>query len=406
MSYSRFDVIVSGAGPAGSTAARECAARGLRTLLLEKAEFPRDKPCGGGVNVRSARLLPFDLGSVVERTIYGLYVSVHGSSGFELRSGKPLSYLTQRRNLDSLLARQAIYSGATLKERAPVRQVEREGSRWLVTAGGDSYRGNVLIAADGANGPTAQLADLTLARWKGIALEGNITPNRRQLERWEDTFAVDVGGVPGGYGWLFPKGDHLNIGVGGWGTVGPSIRDKLERVTGIYGFDSSQFWGLRGHPLPVRKPGSRLVGERVLAVGDAAGLVDPLTGEGIYSAIWSGIAAARHVADMINGDTPDLTGYEREIGAGLVHELEAALQFRDIFHLSPAVWAALLRRSDRVWSSVCRLLTGDLTYLDIKQRYPGMAPAVDAGVNVVRLLARALQFQGADAMPAPFSRGA
>src|SRR5579884_1979732 len=104
----RYDVVVVGAGPAGSTAARECAQRGLSVLLLDRAEFPRDKPCGGGVNVRTARLLPFDIAPVTERTIFGLRVSVKGGGAFDRLSEEPLSYLTQRRRLDAFLMEKAI----------------------------------------------------------------------------------------------------------------------------------------------------------------------------------------------------------------------------------------------------------------------------------------------------------
>src|SRR5579872_4717814 len=120
-----YDVIIVGAGPAGSTTARECAERGLSVLLLDRAEFPRDKPCGGGVNVRTARLLPFDLSPVAERVIYGLRVSVHRSNSFEREAQEPLSYLTQRRRFDAFLAEKAVGAGAVLRERLGVRAVDR-----------------------------------------------------------------------------------------------------------------------------------------------------------------------------------------------------------------------------------------------------------------------------------------
>src|SRR5579859_3888947 len=116
--------------------------------MLDKSEFPRDKPCGGGVNVRSARLLPFDLASVTERTIHSLYVSVHRRPGFERRSPEPLSFLTQRRHFDTLLVQKAVDSGVVLKERSELRGVERDKQGWKVQAGGASYRSDAIVAAD------------------------------------------------------------------------------------------------------------------------------------------------------------------------------------------------------------------------------------------------------------------
>src|SRR5690348_5347130 len=107
-----YDAIVVGAGPAGSTAAREIASRGGSVLLLERARFPRDKPCGGGVTPRAARRLPFDLAPVVERAVDGVYFSLKLRSGFTRRSGATLTYLTQRRLLDAFLVRQAECAGA------------------------------------------------------------------------------------------------------------------------------------------------------------------------------------------------------------------------------------------------------------------------------------------------------
>src|SRR5438067_2310360 len=148
-----YDVIVAGAGPAGSTTARECAARGLSVLLLDRAEFPRDKPCGGGVNVRAARLLPFGIEPVTERVIQGMRLSVRHRDSSALQADPPLAYLTQRRCLDTFLLEKARVAGAIVRERMAVRAVERSNGEVLVRAGAESFRGRTLVAADGANGP-------------------------------------------------------------------------------------------------------------------------------------------------------------------------------------------------------------------------------------------------------------
>src|SRR5437899_13029441 len=103
----RYDVIVAGAGPAGSTAARECAAMGRSVVIVDRAEFPRDKPCGGGVNMRAAHLLPSTIEPVVERVIHGLRVSVKQGPSYTRRSETPLTYMTQRRNFDAFLLERA-----------------------------------------------------------------------------------------------------------------------------------------------------------------------------------------------------------------------------------------------------------------------------------------------------------
>ena len=345
----RYDVIVVGAGPAGSTAAREAAARGLSTLLLEKATFPRDKPCGGGVNVRTQRLLPFALGEVAERPIRGMRVTLRGKGGFTRSYPEPVTHLTQRRRLDAFLAERAVAAGVVLREGAAVKAVERHPNRVLVRADGVAFEGRALVAADGANGRTARLAGLGSERWLVVALEGNVTPRGPFPAEWTDRLGLDVGADPGGYGWLFPKGDHLNVGVGVWQPLGASLRERLARVTRFYGFDPDDLWGVRGHHLPVRRPGSPLAEGNVLLVGDAAGLLDPFTGEGIYAAVWRRRVAASHLPAYLSGDAPDLSGYRDEVERELGPELRLARRVHHAFHLSPGMYVALIGRVPPVW---------------------------------------------------------
>ncbi len=358
----RYDAIVVGAGPAGSTAARECAARGLSVLLLDRVEFPRDKPCGGGVNVRAARLLPFDLAPVTERTISGVNVSLRGAHRFTRHFAAPLIYMTQRRRLDALLVEHAMRAGVTFRERAPIQGVERNGVSVTVMAGGEWFEGRALVAADGVNGRTAALAGLAVRRRMGVALEANVTPAGGIPADWTDTFGLDLGSIPGGYGWIFPRGDHLNIGVGGWPRYAPSLRVRLHRLVRFYRFDPADLWGQRGYHLPIRRPDTQLVHGNILLVGDAAGLLDPLTGDGIYAAILSGRAAANHLAAYLRGQAPDLTGYAREMTVAWLSELRLAGKLHTLFHFAPGVFATLIERRPRAWRAACHILRGDLTY--------------------------------------------
>lgn len=383
-----FDVIVAGAGPSGSTAARECALRGLTVLMVDRAEFPRDKPCGGGVNMRAAHLVPFDLTPVVERTIYGLRVCVKQGESYLRRSEEPLTYMTQRRHLDAYLVEHAVKSGAAFREGTAIRAVDRDAGQVVVRAGGESFVGRTLVIADGANGRTAKLAGVEVQRDMGIAYEGNITPRDSYPEEWCDTLGVEVGTCPGGYGWLFPKGDHVNIGVGGHWSIGVSVRERLNALTRYYGFDPGQYWGMHGHPLPLRRVGSKVQEGNVLLVGDAAGFVDVLTGEGIFAAIRSGQAAARHLERYLSGDESDLSGYQREIGEALDADLLISRQLHAIFHLSPRIAATLVRRSSRMWRLVCALLVGQVAYADLKQHSWWLTSLIEGGSSAADLVSR------------------
>jgi geranylgeranyl reductase family protein len=379
----RYDAIVVGAGPAGSTAAREAATRGLSVLLLDKAEFPRDKPCGGGVCVATADLLPFDLAPVVERTIYAVQISLRRGHRFTRRSPAPLIYLTQRRRLDAFLVEQAVAAGATLREGTAVRAVEPHPDHVVVRAGGEVFTGRTVIAADGANGRTAKLAGLATDRWHAIGLEGNITP-LPYPDEWVDRIELDVGDHPGGYGWIFPKGDHLNFGIAGWTHLGPGLRDRLAAYTRASGFDPGALWGIRGHHLPIRKPDAPLVAGNVALVGDAAGFVDPFTGEGMRAAVWSGRAAVDAVADYLAGRAADLRGYARAAESGLLSDMAVSRQLQDLFHLTPALYVAVARWLPGVWPRGFRLLQGDLSYTRIKHRIGPGRHAIDLLSDLIR----------------------
>ena len=382
----RYDVIVVGAGPAGSATARECAARGLSVLLLDKSEFPRDKPCGGAVTLRAAELLPFEITPVVERLITRLRMTVGHSREFTRSGSRAVAYLTQRSRLDTFLMECATKAGATFRQRAGVRAVERHRTRVLVRTSDGSFEGRTLVAADGVNGPTARLAGVNVSFLQGIALEGNITPPDGVPEKWEDAIGVDFGGLPGGYAWIFPKRDHLNIGLGGWQYIAPTLREHLDRLVRFYGYDPADLWGLRGYHLPVRQPGSALVDGNTILVGDAAGLLDPLTAEGIHAAFWSGRAAAEQLAAYLGGEVPDLDGYRREVARGLLPELNVSHRFHDIFHLWPGLFVGIDRRTSIFWRVVDTVLCGGNTYVGLRRKLGILWPVVEFVSDLVRVV--------------------
>ena len=122
-----YEVVVAGAGPSGSMAARLLAERGAKVLLLDKQRFPRDKPCGGGVTLRAASIQEVDLSPVIERTIYGARFSLRLGEAFDRRFDAPLTYMTQRSRLDHYLVERAQESGAEFRDGQRVRHVMRQG---------------------------------------------------------------------------------------------------------------------------------------------------------------------------------------------------------------------------------------------------------------------------------------
>ena len=381
----RYDVIIVGAGPAGTTAARESALRGLSVLMLDKAEFPRDKPCGGGVTARCVNVLDLDLTPVIERTITDAKFTWRRRLECSRSSSGVITYMTQRRHLDTFLAERAVEAGVTFQQREGLKSVERSGDHVTVRAGGHTYRGRVLVAADGANGTTAKMAGIQNDFLHGIALEGNITPKGAFPARWETTIGIEFGGLPGGFGWVFPKGDHVNIGLGAWKHAGPTLRGKLNGLVESYGFDPTDLWGLRGHHLPIRRRGSKLVDGNTLLVGDAAGVLDPLTAEGIYGALWTGKVAAANIEDYLDGKTPNLDGYRKQVERQLLPELTASRQFHDVLHLWPSLFVGIERGTSILWPAIERMLQGEGTYVTVARELGRIWPLLELLSDSVRV---------------------
>ena len=358
-----YDAIVIGAGPAGSTAARLLARSGAKVVMLDRASFPRDKPCGGGVTIQAARELDIDLEPVIERTITKAQVSFRLGSAFVRDWPQPLSYMTQRSRLDAYLAEMACEAGADFRDASPVREIEANGSHVIVRSNGDALRARTVIGADGANGVTAKaLGFINQQRRAAVAFEGDATIQNGSASRWEDAIALDMGTIPGGYGWLFPKGDHVNVGVGGWKYAGPTLRGQLSALCAFLELDESKLTNLRGYNLPLRDAGAPIARGNSLLVGDAAGLVDPLSGEGIHGAFVSGRLAAEAVQRYLASDTHDLTSYETAVDRELMSDIEVSYKLQAVFHRFPRPSVAVLHHSDRFWGNFCGLVRGEMTY--------------------------------------------
>lgn len=393
-----YDAIVIGAGPAGSTAARLLARYGASVLLLDRHGFPRDKPCGGGVTLRAASVQDIDLSPVIERTIHGARFSLRLGQSFDRRYREPLTYMTQRRRLDEFLAERAAEAGADFHDGVPVREIDVAGASKpppagrpiTVRANGDAYRSRILIGADGANGICGEALGLRREYEEAVALEGNVEFPAGIPEEWKDYVALDLGGLAGGYGWVFPKGNHLNVGVGAWKYAGFTLRPKLAQLSRRYGFDANSLTNLRGHHLPVRAPGSPIARGPVAVVGDAAGLVDPLSGEGIHMAFASARLAAEQALRVLAGEAPDMAGYQRRLDRSLQPELTVSRKLQELFNFAPPPYLAMMRRSEKFWLFFCHLIRGEMTYLDFTRMIGPMRLAVDffAGLAERRRLSR------------------
>jgi geranylgeranyl reductase family protein len=361
----RFDAIVVGAGPAGSTTAYRLASAGACVLLVDKARFPRDKPCGGGLTLRAVRQLPVAPDPVVEHVVDRMGFRLRYGSRFERRGRGPLILMTQRRRLDHYLAEQAVSAGAEFRDGVKVADVRADGSGAGATVEGTAVQAAVLVAADGANGTTRKALDLGGEYVLGVAFEGNV-PRELVGDRFDGLAELELGTIPGGYGWVFPKGDHVNVGVGGWESEGPTLREHLRVLCRAYGIADESVESLRGHRLPLRRAGSIAARGRALLVGDAAGLVDPLSGDGMYEAFVSSRLAAETIADFLEGRAPGLDGYTEKLSNALALNAAASWGAKIAFDRYPRLTFAL-GRTPPAWGGIERLLRGEIEHPGVER---------------------------------------
>lgn len=350
-----FDAIVVGAGPAGSTAAYRLASAGASVLLLDKARFPRDKPCGGGVTVRALRELPFGIDPVVEGVVDSFELRLRHRRGFSRRAARPLAFMTQRRRLDAYLVERAVGAGAAFRDASRVTAI-RPGE---VEVSSETHSAAVVLGADGANGIAARTLGAAAEREHGVALEGNLSYLAASRERYARRLVLEFGIVPGGYGWVFPKGDHVNVGVGGWEEEGPRLRAQLARLCAAHGLDPAQLTDIRGHRLPLRRQGAPLASGRTALLGDAGGLVDPLSGDGMYEAFLSARLASEHALRILDGSLESFEPYARELEARLAAMVRASWAAKRALDRFPRL-TFTAARAPFLWDFVVRMMRGEV----------------------------------------------
>ena len=368
-----WDTLIVGAGPAGCAAAFDLARAGRSVLLLDHVTFPRPKACAAGLTIKTLRALRYSVAPVTHRTIHTIRLEGPGAPPAIVTTRDPICVTAFREEFDHFCLGQTLAAGAKFQQIGPITSLIQTDSGVTLTTATQTFEARYLLAADGANSPIRKLLHRSVPgqppepTWltRGFALETHLPlPANAPVPDLLFDF-----GIPNGYAWIFPKRDHLNVGLGFFSTTpGPTARAALtayiaqhptlrpltvrhpdpepvegegpphlplpvprrhpERSEGPPHFAPAQPSG--PPPTPLKVIGQYLSfgfphytpRGRVFLAGDAAGTLDPLTAEGIYPAITSGQAAAEAIHQALAQNTPAAPLY-----FALTEDLRAQLTF-------------------------------------------------------------------------------
>jgi geranylgeranyl reductase family protein len=362
-------VAIVGGGPAGAVAAARIASAGLDALLIDE-KLAWEKPCGGGITCKAYTKYPFLLDNPAPRRAVGATVLSSQRGGeVTLRLRHPL-LVYSRYHLNGMLLRRAEAAGARI-EQERVRALEQRGDGWAVKTRRGTLDADYVIVATGARNSLRRFGTEWSAQDTMVAL-GYYIPAAQPH--------IDIQFIPNfeGYIWVFPRPDHLSAGICGKGEPSWKMRQRLERFLAGRGIPlkDAKFFG---HTIPaLERPSffrNRVGGEGWMAVGDAAGLVDPVTGEGLYYAIRSGDLAAEAVLNESHAPAERHSFYRSLLNTDMTAELAfgAALarrffMQRFLFSTVPARMIGLMRRSPTMRDIVQDLFAGTQSYVDLKRR--------------------------------------
>jgi geranylgeranyl reductase family protein len=369
---------VVGAGPAGLTAALAAAGAGARTIVIERAEHPRYKTCGGGLVGTSLALAARHMQVPARDRIHAITATLNGRREFTRHADEPLLSMVSREDFDDALRKAAADAGVTMRQRATVRGIGEDGGLACARlADGTSVRARVLVGADGSSGVTSRYVGVRFQQVDlGLELEIPVPPP--VAAGWRERVMLDWGPMPGSYGWVFPKGDVLTVGVIAARGQGERTRRYLRDFTGRLGLADYPAARDSGHLTHCRADDSPLRRGRVLVAGDAAGLLEPWTREGISFALRSGTLAGAAAGEAATAPDPGrldraLDAYPAAIGQALVPEMDAGRRLLTAFTRHPGAFHTGLATS-KGWHAFAAFCRSELPFADLVERRPvGMA---------------------------------
>jgi geranylgeranyl reductase family protein len=374
-----WDVAIVGAGPAGLAAAEAAVRAGAQTVVLERAVHPRYKTCGGGLIGASLAALRDDMPLPARDHIGAATFTLRGKRTFTRRIEDVLLTMVSREEFDDALRLAATKAGAVVRQRSAVRSIGQDDDRaYARLADGTEIRAKVLVGADGSAGISARYVNVEFSQ-VDLGLEVEIAVPAAIQQQWAGRILIDWGPIPGSYAWVFPKMDRLTVGVIAARGHGAQTKEYLRDFIGRLGLSSLKPVHDSGHLTRCRADRSPLRKGRVLVAGDAAGLLEPWTREGISFALRSGAMAGAAAAKAATGRSQQhinaaLDEYGTSLQQSLVPEMDAGRVILAAFSRHPGVVHAGLAVAPG-WRAFTKFCRGEMAFPSIVNR-PVVGPAI------------------------------
>ena len=345
-----YDVIIVGTGPAGTSAALELARLDMNVLVIEKESLPRNKPCGGAMRSSVEEILDLDISPVVKKRVDIIQTYHNYENNVKCNTDhKDALIMVNRSEFDMYLLEQAKKIGEgnieVLEKCSVVSVKETTDEVSIVLDNGKELEAKYLIGADGALGKVASMTGLMKNRKFAPTLDAEIITSDHYYANHEDTMVLNFFCLSHGYGWIFPKEKNkFSCGVGTWGKPLNLKKELDDFLTRSFPENTIEKIKVSGYPIPIYTGKQKIATDRVLLTGDAAALVDPVTGEGIRFALHSGKIAASIIVKTLSkdkGSSIDSVSeeYQRVIHNEIGQELKFKLSFVSLaFHNSPELY--------------------------------------------------------------------
>ena len=343
-----YDVIIVGGGPAGATAGITLSGEGIRVLLIDKATFPRNKICGGGISIRAITRFPFlskCLDTIPVNYISQVYLQSPDHSELLEERDDPIYFMAKRNHFDNMLLDMCKEGGVEVMENTRLRNIDRQKENFLsfLTSTGQTLKARIAIGADGVNSTTARnlgLSPVWSKSQKAIVMTGEATYGDQEITKKNTMYIFYGFGDSIGYGYVFPKSQSIDIGMGYllsfYKEGREGLRDAYDgfvhflKTNGFLASDAS-IQKPRAAVLPVAGPLKKTYADRVILCGDAGGFVNAFTAEGIYYAMVSGDIAAKVALKAIEEKSYDelfLSQYQDQCDAEIGEELHQSVKIQ------------------------------------------------------------------------------